>query len=645
MVLLGLSFWVARFPHSTVELVAFDDSGREMSAAQFFRTWRPALIVRDLEGSPTLGIQYGLGAIQVAVPANEPVSLEMPWSVPGFGKVLVDADNGGHGYRAASQGRLKIELLPELARSRLGQIERWIAVHNRGTCESNQASSLLESVRLLMRRVDRSKNLAARANFSLLALRFGLQAGEEEVLAEADRDIGIHRRGLISLTALDRKGVPISNLKIKLRQTKFDFLFGVFSENYDNKTIDRLQALGTNYATLHLNWSAIEPSPKKFEFDRLDNSLNVAELEERDFTLRGHALVWLAHGELPAYMDGFTGDVASLDRAVREHVAGLVTHYGNKIAIWEANNEGHAAWARWGLDDEGMLEVINSAASEIRKDDPRASILVNLALPLGEDVALKNYPMMSLISSGRIGERSSDPYLFAKRLIRARVPFDQIGLQFYNGAWVDVFGGVQVPAIDLFRFASELDRYDRLGKPLQITELGVGSEPQHGIGDCYWHRIPDQKTQAEYLAGIFTIAYGHKSVQGINWWDLEDPDAFVKTGGLLDQNFRPKLAFRKLAALLSAWRSEGEVVTGDDGIARFEGAAGEYEITFSDHGRQFTTAAHVRPDETKSVVLRSEFDSRGNLFTDERLRRDRRSADCLVCLPAPHCCTDEGSRP
>ena len=71
----GLS--IARVPHASIELIAFDQRGHRLSSLDFFRTWRPTLIVRDHTNGVCLGVQYGLGTPRLAIPAAEPVSIEL----------------------------------------------------------------------------------------------------------------------------------------------------------------------------------------------------------------------------------------------------------------------------------------------------------------------------------------------------------------------------------------------------------------------------------------------------------------------------------------------------------------------------------------------------------------------------------------
>jgi endo-1,4-beta-xylanase len=605
VVLLGLSLWVTRFDHGTIELVAFDEDGRPLDSVEFLRTWRPAMIVRDQAGSPVLGLQYGLGTPRIAVPSGQPVSLEMLWPVSGFGKVLVAADNAGQGYRVPAKATLRIELLPEFARSRFFQVKRWIDSHNEDRCASPEAAQELDSGSRLIREMERSTDARRRAMLSLDALRLVLRAGEKEVLAEARETIQSRRRGILRIRVEDNDGRPLPDVKLQVNQRRFDFLFGVYSDGYDAETIARLKAMGLNYAILFMTWNRTEPSRGIYSLDEFDRYFEPEELRENGFTLCGHALVWFANGEVPAYIQKLRGRPDDLVLATREHVRRIVTQYKDDVQIWEAINEGHPQWSRWALSDADLVRVAKASAEEIRKDAPGSAIMVEVTLPLGEDVALKYYPLIGLVSLGRIGPASSDPYQYLERLSRAGVPYDILALQIYNGAWMNIGWGVQVPAIDLFRFACVLDRYSKLGKPLQIGEIAVGSTHYTSALESWWHAKADQATQADYLEGVFTIAYGNTHVQGINWWGLYDNYRFVENGGLFDGSRRPKLAAERLTRLLERWRSSGEVVTGPGGWASFDGAAGDYQISSGAGVSRISTTGHIAEGRTTTLILRA----------------------------------------
>ena len=539
LILLGLSLEVMRHDHGTIELVAYDEDGNLLDGPSFLRRWRPTLIVRDQTGSPVFGMQYGLGTPRVAVPAGQPVSLELLWPVPGFGKVLVDANNDGRGYNAPAGRDLELELLPELARSRLSEVNAWVDRHNRGSFASPDAGQEMDSASALIREASQAADAKRRAMLSLKALRLALRAGEREVLAEAQEVIRTQRRGTLRVEVEDAAGKPLSNVNVDLRQQRFDFLFGVYSDDYDAATVARLEKIGLDYAILFMTWNRTEPAPGVFSFDGFDRFFQLPQISHGDLTVCGHALVWLANGEVPPYVQDLRGKTDELIAAAREHVGRIVSRYKDRVQIWEAINEGHPQWSRWGLDDTGLVRLAKASAEEIRARAPGTPIMVEVTLPLGEDVALKHYPLIEFVSRGRIGAASSDPYKYLESLSRAGVPHDIIALQIYNGAWMNIAWGLQVPAIDLFRYARLLDRYGRLGKPLQIAEIAVSSVHFGGESESWWHAKADQATQADYLEGVFTLAYGNPQVQGINWWGLDDTYKFVEGGGLFDESRRP----------------------------------------------------------------------------------------------------------
>lgn len=601
--LLALNLWVERLPHGTIEVLAFDAVGRRLDSVDFFRTWRPALIVRDHGGSPRFGLQYGLGAPKVAVPPGQRVRLEMLWPVPSFGKVIVIADNEGRGYRVDAQRDLQIELLPDFARSQLAELDRWVKKHGQTHCTSSEAEKEIETARKLVKEVGRTPDAARRAILSLRALKIALAAGEREVLAESRRSIEQFRRGTLVVRVYDDQGHPLPHVNVRLTEIKPAFQFGVFSDGYDADAIARLKTIGLNYAELFMTWNRTEPAPGYFSFDSFDSLFNSTTLAQNDFTLCGHALVWLANGELPPYLSDLRGNREALLAEVREHVSAVVRHYKTQVQIWEAINEGHTAWARWGLDDDAIVEVVKVASQEIHRNAPDARIRIEATLPLGEDVALSYYPFMPVVSMGRIGAASSDPYQFAARLIARGVPYDILALQFYNGAWINVAGGVQVPAIDLLRFAAEIERYAALGKPLQIAEIAVGSSHRASSIESWWHERADEQTQADYLEDVFTIAYAEPMVEGINWWGLSDQYRFVENGGLFDASGRAKPAAERLRNLLRNWRSEGEMATGRDGSISFDGTPGDYRIVAQSGVVTAAAQGHIRQGSTETVTL------------------------------------------
>jgi GH35 family endo-1,4-beta-xylanase len=603
LMLLGLSLWVLRTDHGTIDIVAYDQDGVALDSAAFLRRWMPALIVRDADGSPVYGLQYGLRAPHIAVPIGQPLSLELLWEVPGFGKVLIEANNAGRGYVVERGVPLTLELVPELARGRLHDVQSWVERRHHGTFASDAAGADVATAARLVDDAARATDGGARARLANEALRLTLHAGEQEVLAEARQTIATRRRGWLRIRIADAHSRPLPNVPVDVHQQRFDFLFGIYSDNYDAESTARLRGLGLNYAQLFMTWDRTEPAPGRFSLDAFDRFFTLPAVANGEFTVCGHALVWLANGEVPPYLSAMQGNADALIAAVHEHVGYIVNRYGDRVHIWEALNEGHPQWSRWGLNEDDLVRVARASADQIRRLAPASPIMIEVTLPLAEDVALKHYPLMQLVSLGRIGPAAWDPYRYLQRLNAAAVPYDVLALQIYNGAWMHIAWGLQVPSIDLFRLARVLEHYEAFGKPLQIAEIAVGSVEYGSGAESWWHARADEHTQADYLEGVFTLAYGTPSVQGVNWWGLDDDYRFVEAGGIFDAHRHPKLAARRVAELLDRWRGSGQVTTDEDGEAWFQGATGDYEVRAHVGTDALVSNAQIVPEETATVML------------------------------------------
>lgn len=599
--LLWSGFSIARVPHASIELIAFDQRGHRLSSLDFFRTWRPTLIVRDHTGAVCFGVQYGLGTPRLAIPAAEPVSIELLWPVSGFGKVLLSADNAGRGYRVSAGAYTRIELMPELARSRLAELERWISRHNQGHPVADEVAQALAFARRQLARVDAATDPRERAALALPALRATLQAGEQEVLAEASSAISEHRSGSLMIKVIDPQGTQVPEVKIRITQTRPEFMFGVGTQNrgYQGETVARLKQLGLSYASLDLSWPELEPRAQVYAFDQFDRRFNPAGLKQDGFVLRARGLTAASEAALPSYIAPLRGNLSALSRAIPTQIAPIIRHYKDLVDVWQIEQDG-AAWAGLGLDDAGTADIIKAVTAEIRKSAPNARIMINVAVPLGEDVAAQ-YNRRLLGIRGVTGTGARDPYTRLQHLSSAGVAYDLIGLEFCCGGSPDrADSGVRPPAIDLLRFARELERWSNLGKPLQISALAAGSS---GGASSWWHASPDEGTQADYLAGAVTIAYANPRVQAINWAALFDRDALTAGGGLMDRAKRPKPAYDRLSALLNGWRSGGDVTTNSDGVANFQGTPGDYQLSAQVDSDLIAGTAHIHQNASDVALM------------------------------------------
>lgn len=128
-----------------------------------------------------------------------------------------------------------------------------------------------------------------------------------------------------------------------------------------------------------------------------------------------------------------------------------------------------------------------------------------------------------------------------------------------------------------------MDTYEKLGKPIQITETTIPS---------YSDSAEDEKIQAELIEQLYSIWFSHKSVEAIIYWNLPDGYAAFAPqgdmtagenyhrGGLLRFDLSKKPAYDMVRHLFSErWITNTESETNGNGTAKFKGFYGDYEIT------------------------------------------------------------------
>jgi GH35 family endo-1,4-beta-xylanase len=234
-----------------------------------------------------------------------------------------------------------------------------------------------------------------------------------------------------------------------------------------------------------------------------------------------------------------TKDVADLRAFLRRRIPAMVGHYGRHIRRWEVVNEAHD-WADvLHLSHEELLDVTRLACDLTRRSGHEVELLINTTDPFG------TYASSGARADGsRVHGRQWTPYKYLRDLIRERVDFDIAGIQIYR------------PYRDLTDTVEMLERVEALGKPVFITEIGVPSRddelasPSSDDAPRLIHRW-DPEQQADWAGNMFTLLMSRPDVLGISWYDLGDYRPFLPGGGLLDEEWRPKPAYRRIERILA----------------------------------------------------------------------------------------------
>jgi len=306
-----------------------------------------------------------------------------------------------------------------------------------------------------------------------------------------------------------------------------------------------------NYATITYYWQSgyqdFEPTQGDVKFDFRDAMLQ--ELKNAGMTVEGRPVFWPHKAVTPDWIRALKYD--DLLRYVEQHTRKVVGHYGDRMYAWEIVNEFHD-WANENnLSPEQTVEVTKLACDVAKDTAPNVQRLINNCCPFAE------YVQMGESSSGKAPYPQRTSWEFMKDLTDAGVDYTISGVQMY------------FPYRDLQDTIIHIERFEQFGRPVQLTEIGASSGPSKRsvvletlpISDepYLWHRGWDPELQADWVEGIYTLAYSKPWIEAANWYDLDDDHAWIKNGGLITSpDSKRKPAFYRLKKLQNEWQSLGE---------------------------------------------------------------------------------------
>ena len=277
--------------------------------------------------------------------------------------------------------------------------------------------------------------------------------------------------------------------------------------------------------------------PREGEYAFASRDVLVKRAGRAGLEVEGRPLVWLHPWVTPHWLA--TEDIGGLRAYLQRRIPAMVGHYEGRIRRWEVTNEAHD-WADvLHLSHEELLDVTRFACDLTRRSGPEVQLLINTTDPFG------TYAASGARADGSpVHGRQWTPYTYLRDLLRERVDFDIAGIQIYR------------PYRDLTDTVEMLERVEALGKPVFITEIGVPSRddeldsPSSDDAPRLIHRW-DPEQQADWAGNMFTLLMSRPDVLGISWYDLVDRRPFLPGGGLLDREWRPKPAYRRIERILA----------------------------------------------------------------------------------------------
>jgi endo-1,4-beta-xylanase len=458
------------------------------------------------EPLPTPPQKIETGKIFSELPPEQ-FAITMRMMVDGFGEVALYADNSGKGYTSED---FPFDLNRAFTLARWQRVTQFIEEYSaRGFTFSPKIKDRLNKAKVFFDKVENALVIREQLELCRQSLVESLWAGEEAVLEKARQQI--NQNG-------DRS----------------DFLFGCNLFGYPHlgeKYNDRFKEL-FNYATLPFYWGTFEPTEGKPDFDRIDNM--VSWLQANNIKAKGHPLVYFHEAGIPSWIKDRSWQ--EIKTTISDRVGKITEYYRGKIDYFDIINEANnLKWANdLKLSYDQFLEVTKIASIASRQGNPEVRRIINHCCLWAENVPFESPPQMS-------------PYQYLKGCISADIDFEILGMQVYY------------PNQDMFEIDRLLEKFSKLGKKIQISELGVASNNktdsaamiQEPFG--FWHEPWSEKIQADWIEQFYTICYSKSFIEAITWWDFADGGQFWPHGGLLKQDLQPKESYSRLLNLRETW--------------------------------------------------------------------------------------------
>ena len=607
-------------PAGNIILHAYDNQGKLLRNKQLTTATNGYLIATDLKGLP----EYGAGSYRplhdsYTVKHDYNPDLMLPnfvvspgvgnqvhlhWEVPKFGKITVSIDNEGKGYNVPKQGgAVTLNFNLEAAKSKLASLQKDFDL-----CKAQGYTipkSVMTDLALSKQHLAKAKgylkgsvpNMKKAVSELNISLKLSSYAHENLLLAKAGPDIEKYRKGDATITVVDDDGKPVPNCDLSYNQTSHDFLFAVFGVGFPISGIDEfrfvkpLKNAGVNFTYAFFDYKSVEPEPGTFDWSSCQ--YGVEGLLSRGMNrLSGFPCFYanrddpaIGEGCSPLYWDTMT--LEELNSSVFNHMQTLVSHYSQAIKTWQAVELPHVWTNPLGLTWNEKFELIRAYSGGIKAVDPSFKIVhVADAVPFTTFVGEK---------AGSLDEkaRSMTFYEFIGYLVQKEIPIDLIGLEFIyaNNNW----------KLDLVGTAKLLDLYADFNKPIYLHEFAVPSCPDYT--DFWWHRPWDKATQAEFLRGVWTIAFSKPLVQEVAWsYAVSDYDTYVMCGGLFDATGKPKPSYYAMKNLIKSWTTKGKGKTDANGQLTIRGFGGDYKVTASVEGNPSQTIRITEQNEDAYTI-------------------------------------------
>lgn len=404
----------------------------------------------------------------------------------------------------------------------------------------------------------------------------------EETEERVKHGIEQNRKGFFTVEVKDAEGKPVPGVKVRAKQRKHEFKYGAnlfmldeLESDEKNEAYREAFAEVFNQATLPFYWSDLEPEEGKPRFSkdspkvyrRPAPDLAVEYCEEKGIYPKAHCLTYLNFTPKWVNTNSVSDQKKRLDKRYRE----LAERYSGRIEAWEVINE--LLCIEPGRIENAFFREKDVAEWNFKlaeKYFPMNELIINEAAP----------PVWPY---GQFAWERSAYYQMIETAIRNGARIDAVGMQYH------LFTSGRATEMTLGKYLYNpkmiyevLDCYEKLGRPIQITEITI---------PAYSNDAEDEALQAEIIENLYSIWFSHKAVEMATYWNLVDGYAAwapqgdmtkgenIFYGGLMRFDMSKKPAYEKIRHLFKEkWITDEERETNGLGQAKIHGFFGDYDI-------------------------------------------------------------------
>ncbi|HMB96829.1 MAG TPA: endo-1,4-beta-xylanase [Tepidisphaeraceae bacterium] len=383
---------------------------------------------------------------------------------------------------------------------------------------------------------------------------------------KAAEQIEKYRKGDLTVNVQNQSGQPISGVSIDVEMTRHAYSFGSFLEDpvlEQSPNGERYRSWFLkmfNKATTPLywaDWGWANPQGR-------ERFLKMATwLHDHHIATRGHNLVWPSFRNTPTALKQLEKKPDELRTTIHDHVREVTEAMKPfDLAEMDVINEPRAEHEFMDiLGNEVMVDWFKTA----HEADPRIKLFVN------------DY---SILTNGGRTEYEQETYeKTIQYLIDHGAPLGGIGMQGH-------FGSDLTPPEKVWKI---LDRFQKLGKDIEVTEFTIGTV--------------DEAAQGDYERDFLTAMFAHPATIGVVHWGFWEGQIYEPLAALIRKDWTLKPNGKAYMDLVfNQWWTRAKGTTDNAGQYKIRGFLGDYQITVEHGGQHKTVSAKLVREGSQILV-------------------------------------------